>query len=320
MCWEQLRRNLIVGELPVGVSQQHIIHSHRTKEGGSFTVLHNNKDLIAGSLGHLLAIPTIHLPLLTLDAIAKNPSKEVAETLTRRYKDVPWKGDVLVRVGHASLMGDIARSIAKDADMKGAPPRWLRTLMIPSTVIANLLTKTFRWDSYNPFTSTVTVFHANDAVGTGRVGQAQFYDELQTPAIKSVVALAQTIPFVPLWTEWNSYANAMKRFETDTQRKKALKIYEPHWGFMLNMNILGSVPYLGSLAVPSMLLYAGSLMLGAGAAGHITSRFSNLRFSKQYERFGYVFSGAPTKAGKEPTYAKKVLGPHQVYASTARPV
>lgn len=329
-----------MGENIVGIGKQHIIHTNRTKEGGSFTVAHNTKDIIAGSIGHLLAVPTIHLPLLTFDSMFQNPNKEVAETLARRYKDVPWKGDVLVRVGHASLIGDIARSIASDKDMKDAPPRWLRTLMLPSTMIATVFTKMFRIDNYNPFTNTVSVFHANDAVGTGRIGQAQFYDTLQSPAVKSVIAFAQTIPFVPLWTEWNSYSNAMKRFETDTQRKKALKIYEPHWGFLLNMNILGSVPYLGPAALPSALMYSGSFLVGSLAAGHITSRFPNLRVSDRYERFGYVFEGKEPKKEKKffhgpavkaiakevvhkpvvSSHEKKNLGDHQVYESTARAI
>jgi len=273
-------------ERPVGVRESHIRHSIQSKEGGSLTVVQKN-EFIARSFGHIFAIPMVHLPLLTPDSMFKSPSEETVSYLVKQWKDVPWKSDVLVRVGHTSVFGDIARSMAKNKDMKGAPPRWVRMLALPVTVCQSIGAKFMRYDHYNAFTNTVHIFHADKAVGMGRIAQAAWFDAMDDGLVKGVVRVAQTVPGITGFVEWKTFEQALPKFRNDAERRHATKIYEPYWGMMTLRSIAGPFKY----ALPPGLLgvnLVSASTIGGAVGGHVMARL----YPKQEQRFGWVFGGA----------------------------
>lgn len=277
------------------------IRIDKPETGGSFTVEYDPRDLVANSVGHVLAIPTFHLPFLTMKDAFKTPSQELAHQVFDRWKDVPWKGDVLVRIGHTSLLGDFMRTFANDKDIKGRPNVFVRALEYPFTTLRGYLEgKLYRQNFYNPFTNTVTVFHPNIAVGMHEVGHAQFFDRTK---YKTLWALAGHFPGVSSFMEWKASAFAMKQLKNDTERLQALKILEPAWATYLvgdTFKVLQPfLPvwffgYLGVLlrgpitSVIEQVLTYSYAFIGAVSAGHLLSR---LPYPGKRERFGWVFEG-----------------------------
>lgn len=102
----------------IGANPRDVIHQRITAEG-SLTFAYNKRDIVANTIGHILAVPTTHTILWTWGSAFRNPSKELVTELYDRYKDVPWKGDVLVRVGHSSIFGDIQRMLALERARQG---------------------------------------------------------------------------------------------------------------------------------------------------------------------------------------------------------
>lgn len=251
-----------------------------TAEGGSLTIK-EKYDLIARTVGQLSAVPSIHIPLLTLEDALRNPSKELKAQLRERWKDVPWKGDVMVRVGHTSLWGDLKRTFALGKSIEGRPNFFLRALGLPTTLYGWASGKLFRTDFYNPLTKTAHVFHPNIAVGMHEMGHAQFFDESRHPGVR---ALLYSLPIVRIWQEWTASKLAMRQFQDDEERRKATKILEPAYGSYLVADIAQLVfPF-----VPRKILEATGLgAIGGLAAGHMMSRF----YPKKEERFGWVFEG-----------------------------
>jgi len=306
-----------MGELPIGVAKHEYRHSNKSKEGGSLAFAYSKDGWLANTVGHLLAIPVTHLPLLTLKDVFRNPSEELVQKLSNRWKDVSRKGDMLVRVGHASFIGDIKRMLATDQEIKGRAifsttarviDRVARYLSIPIQLLRTLAVKMTRSNYYDPITNTLNLYHPNEIFGMREMGRAHFYDAKKNPT--GWFFFSET-PIVRSVAEFNANKNAIRQITNDTERKKALKILEPRFGQYVVNDIFG-------LFIPRNIISESTAKFAGTVAGHITSRLPQLRFSKQHERFGYVFSGAPTKAGKEPTHVKKALGLHQVYASTAR--
>lgn len=298
-------------EMPKGIRQHEYRSITHLKEGGSLAFAYSKDGWLANTVGHLFAIPIIHLPLWTLKDAFHNPPEELVKTLSDRWKDVPFKGDVLVRVGHASVIGDIKRLLATNDEIKGrvkfsTTAKWLdraaRYPYIPLQALTTLFVKMFRMNYYDPITNTLSVYHPDKAIGMHGIGKAKFYDTKKNPThwyMASSLRVADTI------LTYKASENAMKHFASDAERKDGLKVLEPQFSGKLVSSLFGLFDndvYRNLLSVPAGLI-----------AGHITSRLPGLRLSKQHERFGYVFEG-------KPTYAKKNLGPHQVYASTARPV
>jgi len=274
-------------ERAVGVNPAHVIHQTISKEGGSFTIAEKN-EFIAQTFGHILAIPYVHLPLWTPHAIVRNTPPETIEYLKERWKDVPWKGDVLVRIGHTSLFGDIQRSMADKKDLSHMPPKWMRTLVLPYTLLQSFLGKFMRLDHYNAFTNTAHVFHADKAMGMGRIAQAHWFDQMDSGLLKGVTRFAQAlVPLVTSVVEWKTFEHAMPRFTSDADRRSASKIFEPYWG---KETMLSVAPWVGTFipSVPGGLFgFTEAAYFGGLAGGHFMARV----YPKQEERFGWVFEG-----------------------------
>ncbi|MCL4200206.1 hypothetical protein KJZ67_02595 [Patescibacteria group bacterium] len=330
-------------EHTIGVRPKDIVHQKKTAEG-SLTVSYNKRDIVANTIGHVLAIPTTHTLLWTWGSAFKNPTRELAEQLFDRYKDVPWKGDVLVRVGHTEIFNDIKRMLARNEDVRGRP--WnikdkvgrtleyagkagIVVLQVP-TLIKN---KIFRRDYYNPFSNTVNIYHPRLAAGMHELGHAEFFNQMENKK-RAAYYLAMVnpivqIPFFRSFMEYQASSIAMKRFKNDTERRQGLKILEAAWATYLGIDALTAAAIVApalalpllksaisiSIALPSIgykaVVTAGLAPYGAAFAGHAMNRL----YPKKDQRFGYIFEGKhPVKA---PAAA---LGPHQVLEATARPV
>ncbi len=59
-------------ESVIGAKPSELVSSIRAKEG-SLAFTYSKKDIVANSVGHILAIPTNHVPLLTLDLLRNFP-------------------------------------------------------------------------------------------------------------------------------------------------------------------------------------------------------------------------------------------------------
>lgn len=321
-------------ESVIGATTSDIVHQIKTKEG-SLTVTHNTKDIVANTLGHLMAIPTTHSILWTWGSAFRNPPKELATELFERYKDVPWKGDVLVRVGKVSILGDIQRMLARNEDVRGRP--WnlkdafgrgvefagkLGVALLMS--LEGLKAKLFRTDYYNAFANTVTVYHPKLAVGMHELGHAEWFNQMDSKkrAAYNVGLLNQLIyiPFLRPYVEWQASAKAMNRFKNDTERRQGLKILEAAWATYLGFDSLVSIALISpAIALPLIKATAwkvsGDIALGKsvfhvayGAALHpygssIAGHLMNRLYPKKEQRFGYVFEGKKTE--KHAAFEKK---------------
>ncbi len=304
-----------IGGRVIGASLKDIVKTHSTPEGGRIAFA-LKQDFVARTIGHVVAIPGFHIPFLTFRYIFKNPSPELVNDLYERWKDVPWKGDLLVRVGHTSVRGDLERLFLLNRDwIKGKHVTFkfmwalvARSAFVPLVVASSLMAKVLRTDHYNPLTHTVNVFQPVLSVGMHEIGHAQFWDE-KHPFKGALYMLSPfVVPFAKSFTEWKATANAMKRFKDDPERREATKILEPAWATYLISDTAGIVmPYIPE---PIRKLTSGLAMtVGALASGHILSR---LPYPGKRRRFEYVFEG------KEPG---KELGPQQVrYAFARAPV
>lgn len=295
-------------EKSIGVTKENYVRTQKTKEGGSVVFAYSANDTLANTVGHVLAVPLVHLPLLTFKNIFETPPKDLVDRLSERWKDVPWKGDVLVRVGHTSIVGDIQRLLASDEDLKGRPrfstlsrqvDRIARVLYIPIQVLKSVSAKVFRADNYDPITNTVNVFHPNLAVGMHELGHAQFLEQQKKT---EGWVFFYGWPVIRSFTEWKASANAMKQFKSDAERRQALKVLEPAWGTYI-------APDVFSLAGARGLEKLGSI--GGLIAGHLMARL----YPKKDERFDYIFEG---KTAHEVPKAPVRLGARQVLVARAK--
>jgi len=329
----------------IGVKQSDILHQVKTNEG-SLTVSYHTRDFLATTVGHILAIPTTHTILWTWGSMLQHPKKELADDLFERYKDVPWKGDVLVRVGYTSIFGDIARMLAKNESVRGRS--WTikdkigRTIeylgkigsviiMLPSMIGSKLT----RSDYYNPFSNTVNVYHPRLGVGMHELGHAEFFNQMdnkkRTLYYLGIYNPVITVPFLAPQYEWKASAIAMKRMKNDAERRKGLKILEGGWSTYLARDVLLTLALAApALALPLLhatwsLPFAGLILklpvatYGASIAGHLMSRL----YPRKNERFGYVFEGKKKKPPSETVPAarnmtEQALGAHQILTATAR--
>ena len=328
-------------EHSIGVNPKDIVHQKKSAEG-SLTVSYNKRDLVANTIGHLLAVPTTHTILWTWNSAFKNPTRELAGQLFDRYKDVPWKGDVLVRVGHSEIFNDIKRMMARNEDVRGRP--WTikdnagRALeyvgkagMVVLQVPTLLKYKILRKDYYNPFSNTVNVYHPRLAAGMHELGHAEFFNQMENKK-RAAYYLAMInpiieIPFFRSFMEYQASNIAMKRFKNDTERRQGLKILEAAWATYLGIDTLTAAAMVApalalpllksawtiSIAIPTVgkaFVTAGIAEYGAAFAGHAMNRL----YPKKDQRFGYIFEG------KNLAKAPVTLAPHQVLEATARPV
>lgn len=278
----------------IGTDSGDIVKTLRTPEGGrvSFAL---KKDLIARSIGHVVAIPRFHIPFLTFKSIFKDPSPALINDLYERWKDVPWKGDVLVRIGHSSVIGDIERLLFLNRGWikgKRAPFKLLwaaaaRGVFLPLVGFNALLARFIRNNYYDPLTHTVHVFHPMLPVGMHEIGHAQFWDE-RHPLKGALYMLSPfVVPFAKSFTEWKASAYAMKRFKGEPEAREATKLLEPAWATYLISDTAGIVmPYIPE---PIRKLTSGLAMtVGALVSGHILSR---VPYPGKRRRFEYVFEG-----------------------------
>ena len=328
----------------IGANPKDVIHHLKTREG-SLTFAYNKRDIVANTVGHVLAVPTTHTILWTWGSAFRNPSQELVAQLYDRYKDVPWKGDVLVRVGHTDIFGDIQRMLARNENVRGRP--WnikdpigrtveyagklgVTVLMLPSMI----LSKINRRDYYNPYSNTVNIYHPKLAVGMHELGHAEFFNQMENKKRAAyyigMVNPIMPIPFFRSFYEWQATAIAMKRFKGDAERRAGLKILEGAWGTYLAIDTLTTMALVApALALPllkaawgisftipwgSNTVLKGVYQLaiapyGASIAGHTMNRL----YPKQDQRFGYVFEGKESKPQR-----RRELSAHQVLTATAR--
>jgi len=330
MSWESWNSaniilQLFMPEAVVGAITSDILHQQKTKEG-SLTVTYNKRDIIANTIGHVLAIPTTHTYLWTWNSAFQSPPKELADQLFDRYKDVPWKGDVLVRVGHASILGDIKRMMAKNEHVRGRP--WMlkdpvgRTVesvgklgAVILTTISAIKAKIFRSDFYNPFANSATVYHPKLAPGMHELGHAEWFNQMgeknRAAYTAGLVNRLFYIPFFRSMIEWKATKNAMTHYKSDAERRQALKIHEAAWATYLGFDALVSMSvFAPAFAIPMIEAAAwgvsGKLLVGkqlitaaygfalhpygSAVAGHLMNRL----YPKKDQRFGYVFEGKKT--------------------------
>lgn len=322
-------------EMPMGVRAHEHRSLTRSKDGGSLAFAYSKDGWWANTVGHTLAVPIIHLPLLTLKDSFKSPKEELVQTLKDRWKDVPWKGDTLVRVGHASFAGDIQRLLAKDDEVKGRAifsttskhvDRVARYLYIPFQLLNTAMAKTLRTNWYDPITNTASIYHPDKALGMAEIGAAKFFDKKKNP---TGWAFFSGFPVIRSMISYGANKNAMPQFKTDEERKSALKIMEPRFSSTLiqDVSYFARLPFVDPLAT----------LVGGFASGHIASRMPGLRVSDQYQRFGYVFEGKDPKKDTKYFHGphgaqesakqshdehsaadKHDLKDHQVYVSSAR--
>lgn len=327
----------------IGAQDSDILHQQKTPEG-SLTVIHRTNDIIANTIGHVMAIPTIHTLLGTWSSAFKNPSKELATQLFERYKDVPWKGDVLVRVGHVSIFGDLKRMFARNEDIRGRP--WMlkdkvgRIIELIGKAGAAILTtkdafiaKLFRQDYYNPFANTISVFHPKLALGMHELGHAEWFNQMdkknRAAYVAGMVNELIYIPFFRTGIEWKASENAMKHFRNDQERRQALKIYEAAWATNLGFDSLVTLAmFAPTLAVPllnaQLVRLSGKVALGKAAAewtyglalqpyaSAIAGHMMNRLYPKKEQRFGYIFEG------KKPAQSPQELKPYQRLVARAQ--
>ncbi len=234
-----------MSEKGIGVKQQELVSFTKTKQG-SLTITHSSGDIVSNTIGHLAAIPLFHLPYWTPDAIAKNPTIELAKKLQARWKDVPWKGDVLARIGNTSLVGDIQRILqnehiggpfsfqTKDSAIKKTLAFLYKVLAIPASVLISAQAKFLRIDHYNVFTNTVNVFHPRLAVGMHELGHAEFYNKEPK---RTLYALAGHLPIIHSFKEWKASSLAMPKFLNDAERRDAVKLLEPAFAGYLTKDV-----------------------------------------------------------------------------------
>lgn len=224
----------------LGVSPHDFVKTQISKEGGAVTFAYSDRDVIANTVGHISAIPLLHLRFWTPDAIFNTPTKDLAHELADRWKDVPFKGDILVRVGHTSLAGDIQRSLATKDEMKNALPRALRIIGLPGTLVMSTAAKALRMDHYNPLTQTAVTFHSHKEVGMHEIGHAKDFDDHTNWGRVGRLAL-KVIPFGDLVMEYAASKNALQQMKTDEERRQAIKTLEPAF----STYVMGGIMKLG---------------------------------------------------------------------------
>lgn len=296
-------------------SEGPIAKQYSTESGGSLTFKYAKQNVVVNTIGHVMAIPT-HLLLGTPRDIFKDPDPAIIDALYERYKDVPWKGDVLVRVGHLSITEDFKRLFGKD--IKGRPNAFFRLLGVPLILTGGIVTTLGRMDHYNPLTHTVTIFHPELPIGLHELGHAEFFDRSNRKDVWSAMTLVSAYlsgyraiqsslggldtrsrlhrqvenivtrrPGYRLFTEWKASQNAMKHMETNAERKKALHLLEPAFGTYVGSEVGGIAQILAPDRWDVGLISEYLAPIIGLIGGHILTRLPIERRSG----FGYIFEG-----------------------------
>ena len=291
------------------------IWKSKSDAGGSLTVFGDEHKKINDVIQNVFS--------LGLNAILlKNTHKtstEIAEQLFEYWRDVPWKGNVLVRIKPATIKEDIARYY----EILGKTPRQAtfvdKFIHVPMIIYGNLFTRTLRASHYQDYTHSVTLYNKNFSVGMHELGHAIDFDPhvaLLKRTHKYKEKFQERGIVAQLKREWRASANAMKHLRTDEERRMAMKQLEPAYGtyvgdalgkvasmaliagsaaiialnpalipaHVLAFSLAGKVGLAGLIGIDIMLV-ARSIGLLVGVLGaKIASALKNRRSS-----FGYVF-------------------------------
>lgn len=224
-------------------------------EGGpGLKVVRGWGSLGANTVGRFNAIPT-NIALLTPEAILSSPGKDTAEFIQERCKDVPWKGQVEVYLGHSPLLHQLKRLFQKERRTN----LFARVFLgIPTTFGTWIAGNSFRADAYNPYTESAQVYHSNPAVAMHEVGHAEDFDKSRFPTLRAIFG---SFPFIRQKLEWNASHNAMKHLKNEEERKEAGKVLEPAFGSYLG-------PFMPFAPISRLINFIPTI------AGHIHSRMS----------------------------------------------
>lgn len=238
-----------------------------TEKISGITIVHKRGDIIENTIGRIGGTLNEYIPFWTPEAIFHNISEDQAESLKDRYRDVNWRGDVKVYLGHNPLFDQLRRQFFELGKRR---INFLFRLLpgLPYTAYAWVSSKLARTDFYNPFTETVTVYNPNLAVPTHETGHAEFFDKSSFPGLQ---ALSRFIPGIRTYQEWTASNYAMKHLDPP-ERQKARKVLEPAVGTYVGAD----AAILGYLAfpplAPAIAIVAPFLPLIGLIAGHIHSR------------------------------------------------
>lgn len=294
------------GEVPKSAVIRKSITNPET--GGSLDVVYK-KDTAFRALGHILAIPS-HLMFGRLQDVGVDPDPKLVDEILLHWSDVPWKGDVTVRIGHIDPKSDWKR-IVEQKRREGKSNVFTETAGLLTTYIVDWKHSLTRSNFYNSWTKTVHMYHPDSAVASHELGHAQ---DLENPGKKTKF-------FKGLRNEWMASKHAMEHAGSDEKRRNAMKILEPAFGTYI-ANMASNTVLLGGLVglfasefhTPKPMSFyekKAPVFLGAFVASkfmpialaHLLSRLPHRKST-----FGYVFEG---KTVQEP------LKPHQVYTATA---
>lgn len=305
-----------VPEIGAGIDPNNFVRKIDSGEG-SVTFSYNPNDKIANTIGHLGGLFT-HIMLGVPETSFKKPTVELVHELAERWKNVPWKGDVLVRVGYANLYEDIRRSLSPANDMRNSWPRLLRIIGLPATVYYSLKGGLSRENYYNPRSKIVTIYNPNIAIGMHEIGHAKFDDE-HDPWVQAAMGFLQLVPGFIMYPEWQASKRAMANLASDEERKKAMKVLEPafstyaagipllHFGADHIEHGLGTLLGIGKRSDPIRRralkeLTKYTMQALSTIPGHITSRLPGRKSS-----FGYIFEGKKSNQ-EEPIHVRYGTG------------
>lgn len=258
--------------------------------------------------------------------MGRNQSPEFIDQILAAYKDVPWKGEVVVRLGHADVKEDWERAkrmISEDGGKRKA----LELLGKPFIELSSLRARLFRASTYNPFSKTVHLFQNNLGILAHELGH---HEDLETHGTRLRGLFAK------LKREYRASQIAMQRLPDNQARKNAMKTLEPAFGtyigatlgkwysvgrllFLFNQNAkkpLNTEPIqlrnVKGNALKEALLY-NAVTMAPVILAHI-----NARLPWRKSSFGYIFSGETgSGSAREGKKEEPSLKPHQVLVATA---
>lgn len=300
------------GEIPKPVVIRKSISNPET--GGTLTVI-QKQDKIAESVGHLFAVPS-HILLGRIQNIGKNPSPELVDQIIERWKDVPWKGEVVVRIGHVDPKEDWERT-RKHLKEEGKLNPLIDVIGKVNQTITGLSTRINRRNNYSLLTHTIHVMNPDIATAMHELGHAE--DLLNKKK--------RIILFDRLLMEYRASANASKRALSGEERKVTMRKLEPAFATYVG-GTLQMIGTLIGLPVWSKPIFTKEIHIskrnfkfsprvplvffGTVALSHL---YTHLPWRKS--TFGYVFEGSPSPEATA-SKAQEPLQPNQVYTATAK--
>jgi len=304
------------GEIPKPVSIRKSITNPET--GGTLTVIHK-KDVIADTLGHVLAIPRNVLAARPQD-LFKNTPPELVDMIIDRWRDVPWKGEhVVVRIGHVDPIADWERTKAR-LKHEGKFTAWHEKIGKVAVLTSSLRAKLSRASFFDPYTHTAIIMRPVLATAMHELGHAQ--DILGESPIKGL--------FTKVRREQVASYNAMTHLTNDDERRQAMRVLEPFFasyvGGALQMLgvILGLPVWSKKVTLAEISTSKGSLRISSRAPlaylGTIAAAYLYAHLPWRKSTFGYVFEGSlsPEVTASKGIQSQESLQPHQVYTATAR--